>query len=288
MGRPKGPVTNSSPDNGNFALSGRIMLSAIVILFAVVVLMICLHIYARWYLLRTRQRQRLRRRSRRRTHLIFYVEPNAPAASRGLDGSVLSSLPVFVYSAAAQPDALECAVCLCEFEENEKARLLPKCKHSFHTECIDMWFHSHSTCPLCRSSVEAVPECGSNVVVSVGEPDGAEAASSSSPCAACRQQEDASSSSLADRRKAFEPANVRIDVPSRSELVDELGLSSPASHGTKSPSSRLLSLRRILSMNRKGPAVSPSSELGTSCGVGTAELETECGGHESSRHQTPR
>ncbi|KAH9292280.1 hypothetical protein KI387_042534, partial [Taxus chinensis] len=50
---------------------------------------------------------------------------------------------------------MDCAVCLSEFTENEKGRILPKCKHSFHIECIDMWFHSHSTCPLCRSSAQA-------------------------------------------------------------------------------------------------------------------------------------
>lgn len=34
-------------------------------------------------------------------------------------------------------------------------RLLPKCKHAFHLECVDTWLGSHSTCPLCRNRVEA-------------------------------------------------------------------------------------------------------------------------------------
>ncbi|CAI0626752.1 unnamed protein product [Linum tenue] len=138
------------------------MLTAIVVLFFVVILMICLHLYARWYLLRARRRQ-MRRRSRRQ-NLVFYVDPANPnpnpagVESRGLPAAVLKSLPVFVYSgaAAAAPPA-ECAVCLSEFEEKEAGRTLPKCAHSFHTECIDMWFHSHSTCPLCRSPVEPLP-----------------------------------------------------------------------------------------------------------------------------------
>lgn len=33
-------------------------------------------------------------------------------------------------------------------------RILPKCRHEFHAECIDMWFSSHSTCPLCRSTID--------------------------------------------------------------------------------------------------------------------------------------
>lgn len=49
---------------------------------------------------------------------------------------------------------LECAVCLSEFVKNETGRVLPECNHGFHLECIDMWFLSNSTCPLCRAPVQ--------------------------------------------------------------------------------------------------------------------------------------
>lgn len=48
----------------------------------------------------------------------------------------------------------ECVVCLSAFEEGEEVRKLPRCKHSFHAPCIDMWLYFHSNCPLCRSSVD--------------------------------------------------------------------------------------------------------------------------------------
>ncbi|KAK1550114.1 hypothetical protein Q3G72_013926 [Acer saccharum] len=48
----------------------------------------------------------------------------------------------------------ECAVCLSVFEEAEEVKQLPRCKHSFHAPCIDMWLYSHSDCPLCRASVD--------------------------------------------------------------------------------------------------------------------------------------
>ncbi|XP_019151597.1 PREDICTED: RING-H2 finger protein ATL52-like [Ipomoea nil] len=48
----------------------------------------------------------------------------------------------------------ECAVCLSAFEDGEEVRRLPKCNHSFHAPCIDMWLYSHMDCPLCRSPVE--------------------------------------------------------------------------------------------------------------------------------------
>ncbi|KAJ7548157.1 hypothetical protein O6H91_07G000500 [Diphasiastrum complanatum] len=50
-------------------------------------------------------------------------------------------------------EPMECSVCISEFQENETGRLLPKCNHCFHTACIDTWFNSHSTCPLCRGNV---------------------------------------------------------------------------------------------------------------------------------------
>lgn len=35
----------------------------------------------------------------------------------------------------------------------ENVRVLPKCNHGFHLECIDKWLVSHSSCPMCRHSM---------------------------------------------------------------------------------------------------------------------------------------
>ncbi|CAL4970281.1 unnamed protein product [Urochloa decumbens] len=48
----------------------------------------------------------------------------------------------------------QCAVCLSLVQEGELVRRLPACMHLFHVCCIDMWLRSHSTCPLCRATVE--------------------------------------------------------------------------------------------------------------------------------------
>lgn len=47
----------------------------------------------------------------------------------------------------------ECAVCLSEFEEGEKLRVIPYCCHAFHIDCIDVWLQSNANCPLCRSGI---------------------------------------------------------------------------------------------------------------------------------------
>lgn len=78
----------------------------------------------------------------------------------GVDQSFIDTLPVFLYKAIiGLKNPFDCAVCLCEFEPEDKLRLLPKCSHAFHMECIDTWLLSHSTCPLCRASL--LPEFSS-------------------------------------------------------------------------------------------------------------------------------
>ncbi|GMI79292.1 Arabidopsis toxicos en levadura 6 [Hibiscus trionum] len=85
---------------------------------------------------------------------------------RGLEASVIESFPVMVYSEVKDHKigngALECAVCLNEFEDDETLRLIPKCDHVFHPECIDAWLASHTTCPVCRANL--VPQPGDPAV----------------------------------------------------------------------------------------------------------------------------
>ncbi|RCV33788.1 hypothetical protein SEVIR_7G118400v4 [Setaria viridis] len=81
---------------------------------------------------------------------------DAAGGRGGVDAAVLRALPVMVYRAKDRPpgEALECAVCLAELADGEAARFLPRCGHGFHAECVDLWLHGHSTCPLCRVDVD--------------------------------------------------------------------------------------------------------------------------------------
>ncbi|KAH0453248.1 hypothetical protein IEQ34_017572 [Dendrobium chrysotoxum] len=75
---------------------------------------------------------------------------------RGLDPEVLENFPTLVYSEVKEhkigKGALECAICLNEFEDDETIRLLPECDHVFHQECVDAWLGTHVTCPVCRTN----------------------------------------------------------------------------------------------------------------------------------------
>uniref|UniRef100_A0A0E0KDI6 RING-type E3 ubiquitin transferase n=1 Tax=Oryza punctata TaxID=4537 RepID=A0A0E0KDI6_ORYPU len=98
----------------------------------------------------------------------------APGGKAALGKLDISALPVFVHvagggGAAAAAAAVECAVCLGEVRDGERGRLLPRCGHRFHVECIDRWFRANSTCPLCRAAVAG--ELGGAAAVVVGVPD---------------------------------------------------------------------------------------------------------------------
>ncbi|PIN19855.1 hypothetical protein CDL12_07478 [Handroanthus impetiginosus] len=81
----------------------------------------------------------------------------ATSSWRFRDLNIINFVSSFKYKKDVGEDS-ECAVCLSAFEEGEELRQLPKCKHSFHAPCIDMWLYSHMDCPLCRSPVEPETE----------------------------------------------------------------------------------------------------------------------------------
>ncbi|XP_052170433.1 E3 ubiquitin-protein ligase ATL42-like [Diospyros lotus] len=71
----------------------------------------------------------------------------------GIDKAVIETLPFFRFSSLkGSREGLECSVCPLKFEDSEVLRLLPKCRHAFHMDCIDKWQESHCSCPLCRWS----------------------------------------------------------------------------------------------------------------------------------------
>ena len=45
-----------------------------------------------------------------------------------------------------------CAVCLENFQEGDSVRVL-RCRHTFHTECVDRWLAVNRLCPLCKQEV---------------------------------------------------------------------------------------------------------------------------------------
>jgi Ring finger domain len=72
----------------------------------------------------------------------------------GLSPKALVKLPTFVHQSSAENNS-ECVICLSELLDGESGRQLPLCGHSFHADCIDVWFKTHSTCPTCRMEIDS-------------------------------------------------------------------------------------------------------------------------------------
>ncbi|KAK7270504.1 hypothetical protein RIF29_23698 [Crotalaria pallida] len=76
---------------------------------------------------------------------------------RGIHPELLHTFPTLFFSTIdhlrLSKGALECAVCLTEFTDDDTLRLLPQCNHVFHPPCIDQWLSTHVTCPLCRADL---------------------------------------------------------------------------------------------------------------------------------------
>ncbi|XP_047319535.1 RING-H2 finger protein ATL63-like [Impatiens glandulifera] len=179
-----------------FSYDGNMMLAmAVTSLILVVAFVFLLHVYAKWLLVQARHR------SSAGSPINNYLGPRPPypppsishhrynstsyESSRGsdmmmtklgLDPSVIALIPLFVYESSSRNVGLECVICMGQFEEKEVGRELPKCGHSFHVECIDMWLMSHTNCPLCRSAVlgfiqsEEEEECKDTVMCVINNP----------------------------------------------------------------------------------------------------------------------
>ncbi|CAL0327911.1 unnamed protein product [Lupinus luteus] len=82
-----------------------------------------------------------------------------PPPPQGLDSDLIKKLPIMLYQVPPEHgggacEESECCICLGEFKDGEKVKVLPKCEHCFHCECVDEWLNHHSSCPLCRSSLK--------------------------------------------------------------------------------------------------------------------------------------
>ncbi|KAJ4777090.1 hypothetical protein LUZ62_061347 [Rhynchospora pubera] len=93
-------------------------------------------------------------------HTQFRAQQNIPQPEcivDGLEPVVIASMPTLKYikqSPCVTED--QCTICLGEYEERDILRIMPTCGHNFHSSCIDIWLESHSTCPICRVSLNSI------------------------------------------------------------------------------------------------------------------------------------
>ncbi|KAK6935701.1 Zinc finger, RING-type [Dillenia turbinata] len=242
-----------------FSYDGNIMLAAIISLLVVILFILLLHLYGKWFLAQSHNR---RRRSVSVSHVLnpsrfhhfrtFTLDsttsstnfPSYPTI--GLDASIISSIPLFVYKSGEQKQDLECVICLSMFEDKDVGRDLPKCGHAFHVECIDMWLNSHSDCPICRAPVALD---ASTKVVPVNSSDDV---SGDLPEIILDELDMMNGSFSASSEVTIEVIDSSTDVVTADDSSSRSSLSS---------SSLGDALRRMLSSNRSERKVFPSSHV---------------------------
>lgn len=152
--------SSSSSSGGNNRIS-PIVLFIIVLLSVIFFICSILHLLVRYYLKKKRSNLSSSPHEsdqnpefsdsdtyQRQLQQLFHLHDS------GLDQALIDALPVFLYKEIkGTKEPFDCAVCLCEFSEDDKLRLLPNCSHAFHIDCIDTWLLSNSTCPLCRGTL---------------------------------------------------------------------------------------------------------------------------------------
>ncbi|XP_021732498.1 RING-H2 finger protein ATL66-like [Chenopodium quinoa] len=151
-------------DDHNFQIHGQ-TLFYLFILFSIILVVTLLLLYARWYF------------RFRHAHHAHYHNSQAhashasanPAVCHGLDPMVIKTMPILLHqrSSVGREDEMECCICLGVFEDGDKVKVLPKCDHRFHSDCVDRWLCTQSSCPLCRLSFRVDPPSDPSVILAV-------------------------------------------------------------------------------------------------------------------------
>ncbi|CAI9102093.1 OLC1v1000301C3 [Oldenlandia corymbosa var. corymbosa] len=90
-----------------------------------------------------------------------------PAPEAIVDSFPLKSFKKSDASESRHSDIPQCYICLSEYEEGEKLRVLP-CRHEYHVACIDKWLKEiNRVCPVCRCNIceDAMPDSVPNTTM---------------------------------------------------------------------------------------------------------------------------
>eukprot|EP00271_Cylindrocystis_brebissonii_P001138 TRINITY_DN1143_c0_g1_i1.p1 TRINITY_DN1143_c0_g1~~TRINITY_DN1143_c0_g1_i1.p1 ORF type:complete len:397 (+),score=75.12 TRINITY_DN1143_c0_g1_i1:401-1591(+) len=97
-----------------------------------------------------------------------------PAQGETMSAREVKALPSGVYQRGRGGNGTTetCAICLDDYEEGEKLRILP-CDHEFHMTCVDQWLTTRRPfCPVCKRDARERPEGPPQLPGAEGAPSG--------------------------------------------------------------------------------------------------------------------
>ena len=68
-----------------------------------------------------------------------------------------SSSSIHIYN-TLESEFESCSICMENFSPNSIVRKLNNCGHIFHVDCVDTWFETNMTCPVCRTDLREETE----------------------------------------------------------------------------------------------------------------------------------
>lgn len=91
--------------------------------------------------------------------LMAMVTQRSPPEKKQADSTLILAAETIVIYKNNQEEAKSncngdiCVICLGEYEDGVRCRILSNCKHMFHQSCVDSWLVEGRDCPLCRAPV---------------------------------------------------------------------------------------------------------------------------------------
>lgn len=83
--------------------------------------------------------------------LIKCIQERRKSRRNRLSSRQIKQIPTVKFAKGDQYDV--CAICLEDYNEGDKLRLLP-CSHAYHAKCIDPWLmNNRRNCPLCKRKI---------------------------------------------------------------------------------------------------------------------------------------
>ncbi|CAL5190667.1 unnamed protein product [Lathyrus oleraceus] len=82
---------------------------------------------------------------------------NESMGVKGMSQTCIMKLPFHTFNSSDKIMKLYndscCSICFQDLEDGELVRILSKCCHVFHLECIDKWLLQQGSCPICRTYI---------------------------------------------------------------------------------------------------------------------------------------